>query len=100
VSRLICDCGYLASAAHVARTVFSAAVRKVLQHHLDELLRKLELLAAETQLLELEHRIGEKHVVVEVGVEVRTALHVCGQQPPVAPEPRADEIERARSRGH
>src|SRR2546429_2248255 len=75
-------------------------VGEVLQHHPDELLRKIELLAPETQLLQLERRVGEEHVVVEIGVEVRTALHVGREQPPVAPQPRADEIERSGRCGH
>src|SRR5438105_4522486 len=75
-------------------------VGEVLQHHPDELLRKIEFLAPETQLLQLEHRVGEEHVVVKIGVEVRTALHVGREEPPVAPKPRADEIERSGRCGH
>ena len=49
--------------------------------------------SAPTSLQELEQRIGEKRVVVEIGMQMRTAVLVGCEQPSLLPQRAVDEID-------
>ena len=71
-------------------------VGKALQHDIEELSCEAQLIGAEAHLLQLEDRVGEVHVVVQVRIQMGAALHGGCQQPAIPPQGGADEIEGAR----
>ena len=66
----------------------------MLKQDVQQLARKRELVASEAHLLQFEHRVRQKDVVVQIRVQMRAAILVGGQQAAVAPQTAADEIER------
>src|SRR5580698_458179 len=66
------------------------------EEHLHEIAGKVELVGTKAQLRELENRIDQVGVVIEVRVQMRAAVLVGRKQPAVAPQSIANEIEGAR----
>ena len=71
------------------------AVLEVPQHHLGELDRPMQLLGAEAHASELQHRIDQEGVVVQIGGEPRSPRDADGQQPAVAPMHAAADTQAA-----
>ena len=61
-------------------------VLEVLQHDVEQGRGEGQLVGAQAHLLQLQHRVGEIDVVVQIGIQMRAAVLVGGQQPAVAPE--------------
>ena len=72
---------------------------EVRQHHFHQFTGKLQLAGIEAYAGQLQQRLGQKHVVVEVGVESGVAVGAGGQQPPVTPMVAAQKLQRGASRG-
>src|SRR6516162_6910188 len=73
------DQGFVIARGEIETT--GCGILEVLPRHLDELPCEVELGGAKTHLLQLEDRVGEKYVVIEVGVEMCTAVHRRREQP-------------------
>src|SRR5262245_5017494 len=73
-------------------------IGEVRQHHVHQLARKFQLVRAESNLLKLENRVCQINVVIEISVQMRTAVFVGRQQTSVLKHLRANEIERTSRR--
>src|SRR6185437_11581583 len=71
-----------------------AVIQIVPQKHFQQLAGELQLIRTEANLLQLQDGIGEERVVVEIRVQLRATVVVSGQEPAVAPEYAAHEVER------
>ena len=70
-------------------------ILELLEQRVGQFLGELEVEGIEFGLHQLDQRIDEECVIVEIGVEVRTAVLAGGKQAAVLPHPGADERERA-----
>ena len=69
------------------------AVGEAVQDRLGEAPREFEVAITPASLQQLEQRIGEKRIVVEIGIQMRAAVLVRCEQPPLLPQRAVDEID-------
>ena len=84
----------------VAREEEAAVLRvfELVQQNVGELARPRVVLDAKPRLHELEQRVEQERVIVEVRVEVRALALARGEQPAVAPRRAAQRVGSARRR--
>ena len=71
------------------------AVFELIEQHLRKIARPRDVAGAQIVLHELDQRIEQKSVIVEIGVQMRAAVLAGCQQTAVAPERCAQKIRRA-----
>ena len=65
------------------------------QERIGERPRELEVAASPARLQEIEQRLGEKCVVIEVCLQVSPTVLVGREEPPIPPQGAMDEVDRA-----
>jgi hypothetical protein len=70
---VLCRMGYLLGEL---RYLAAAAVLELLQEDVQEFRRELKIAAAPSSLQQLEQRVSQEDIVIEIGVEMRVAILV------------------------
>ena len=70
-------------------------VLEAVQQRIREGARELEVAAAPARLQQLEQRLAEKRVIVEIRLQVGAPILVAGEQSTAAPQGAMDEIDCA-----